>query len=150
MNFKYFLLLAAPILLADVSPSISLPTQTAPRSIAASNASDTYRNCQQSAAAVVTIYSGREIGSGSIISADGVVITNHHVVQESVRSGGRKQIYVKLASGDRYTGQILGTDTRNDLALVKLAAQKSFPTVPFAGLQPQAGQGVCAIGSPYG
>lgn len=153
MKFKYLLLFASSVLLVDGLPSISAPVQ-----VVASNqtsslvaAADPYQTCKLKAAAVVTIYAGSEIGSGSIVSSDGMVITNHHVVKQIVSSGGSKPIYVKLADGDRFTGRLVKTDTKNDLALVKLNAQQSFPTVSLANLDSvQPGQPVCAIGSPFG
>lgn len=153
MSLKYLLPFATSILLVDASPLFSLPTQTIAQLTAneSVSSSDSYRNCQRTAPAVVTIYAGREIGSGSIVSSDGLVVTNHHVVQEVARSGGRRQLFVRMASGERYTGKLLGTDTRNDLALVKINVQGQFPIVRLAGTDSvRTGQRVCAIGSPYG
>lgn len=153
MKFKCLLLFASSVLLVDGLPSISAPVQVVTPNrtsllVAAANPDQT---CKLKAAAVVTIYAGSEIGSGSIISPDGMVITNHHVVKQIVSSRGSKPIYVKLADGDRFTGKLVKTDTKNDLALVKLNAQQSFPTVPLANLDSvQPGQPVCAIGSPFG
>ncbi|HEY9617139.1 MAG TPA: trypsin-like peptidase domain-containing protein [Microcoleaceae cyanobacterium] len=98
--------------------------------------------------AVVTIYVGREIGSGSIVSADGLVITNTHVVRRAVRRN--EAVTVKLATGDEYSGQVIATDRSNDLALIRVVAN-SLPQVRLANTeQLQIGQTVYAIGSPFG
>jgi serine protease Do len=153
MKFKCLLLLAGSFLFIDWSPAISVPTpvgaQQNPQLLLA--AGDLSQVCNARKAAVVTVYAGSEIGSGSIVSADGLVITNNHVVKQLTRSGSKKPLYVKLASGDRYQGQLLRTDPQRDLALIKLNAQTSFPIIPLANAAETAsGQAVCAIGSPYG
>ena len=149
MNFKTFLLLPALVLLFDGVPYFGkpFPAIAAP---SLNSISATRENCVQAKAAVVTVYAGREIGSGSIVSPEGVVITNNHVVRDAVM-GQAKTISVKLADGNRYSGRLVSTDTKNDLALIKLSANRQFPTVPLASADRiQAGQRVCAIGSPYG
>jgi serine protease Do len=151
MNFKTLLLLPALVLLFDGVPSLTRPVPaTAQTSPELNSVSATRKNCVQAKAAVVTVYAGREIGSGSIVSPEGVVITNNHVVRDAVM-GQAKTIYVKLADGNRYSGRLVNIDAKHDLALIKLTADRSFPTVPLAQADGvQAGQRVCAIGSPYG
>lgn len=151
MKFTCLLLLAGSLLVIDNSTLSSAPVQAVPNRSTQSPAASPYAACDASRGAVVTIYAGSEIGSGSIVASQGLVITNNHVVKQVVRSNGAKPIYVKLASGDRYRGSLLKTDVRNDLALIQLEAQIAFPTVPLANPQTiQPGQPVCAIGSPYG
>lgn len=152
MKFKCLLLLAGSFLLIDWSPAISIPTQASaqqtPQRLLA--VGDLAQVCNARKAAVVTVYAGSEIGSGSIVSADGLVITNNHVVKQLARNS-KKPLFVKLASGDRYQGQLVRTDPQRDLALIKLNAQTSFPTIPLANASETAsGQAVCAIGSPFG
>jgi serine protease Do len=96
---------------------------------------------------VVTVYAGEEIGSGSIVSPDGLVITNNHVA----RGSGSGRVEVQMSTGQTYDGQIIGIDRRNDLALIKLQADRSLPAIRLAtstGIQ--IGAPVYAIGSPYG
>ncbi|XHX78257.1 MAG: S1C family serine protease [Stenomitos frigidus ULC029] len=96
--------------------------------------------------AVVTLYAGLEFGSGSIISPDGLVLTNEHVVRDT--DGG--QIRARGWSGTLFIGQVLATDPINDLALVQLNTKESLPVIRLAkpdGIE--AGQAVCAIGSPF-
>lgn len=102
---------------------------------------------QQASPAVVTLGSRQGgSGSGTIISPEGLVLTNDHVVRGS---GG--QVSVFTASGEQYLAQVIATDPTNDLALVRINSSGRFPTVPLAspaGIQ--VGQKVYAIGSPFG
>ncbi len=103
--------------------------------------------CKSAGAAVVTVYAGREIGSASIVSADGLVLTNDHVVSRL----GKRSLYIETLEGIRYDGQVIATDRRNDLALVQIETQVVLPIVPLASDQvAEVGQSVCAIGSPLG
>lgn len=154
MKVKYLLLLAFSVWLVGITTSLAAPLRaldrltTATRLSGAAEASTaTYQNCQTQSAAVVTVYAGNETGSGSIVSPDGLVITSNHVIQG--RSG--QPIVAATANGMQYQGRVIKIDTRNDLALLQLEAQTSFPTVPLASANAiQIGQPVCAIGSPYG
>ncbi|UBF24861.1 S1C family serine protease [Kovacikia minuta CCNUW1] len=104
-------------------------------------------DCKSAGPAVVTIRAGRSFGSGSIVSSDGLVITNNHVVRPAMGAS----IGVRTISGGRYQGQVIGVDQVNDLALIKLNTQDRLPAIPIANSQSlQLGQKVCAIGSPYG
>jgi len=97
--------------------------------------------------AVVTVYAGEEIGSGSIVSPDGLVITNNHVARGAV--SGR--VEVQTAKGQTYRGQVIGSDRRNDLALIQLQTHLSLPVIRLANAtEIQIGAPVYAIGSPYG
>jgi serine protease Do len=83
-------------------------------------------------------------GSGFIISADGYLLTNHHVVD------GADEITVRLKNRSEYTAKLVGSDPQSDVALLKIEA-KDLPTVVLGnsdGLKP--GQWVLAIGSPLG
>jgi len=142
MKFKYLLLFAASALLLKPAPIESFPAKVAyeTRTVATSS-TQVY---QQANPAVVTVFAGREIGSGSIVSADGLVITNNHVIR------GNTQVFVRMADGQRIAGQVIATDGRADLALIQLNGGSSFPTIAFASQAPRGGQAVFAIGSPYG
>jgi len=110
-----------------------------------------FDNCKRVSPAVVTIYAGTEIGSGSILTQDGVVITNHHVLEDVIRSKGKKTIYVNLPNGGHYTAKLLSQDKPNDLALIRLNTASKLPTVPLAdSVAVKANDPVCAIGSPLG
>lgn len=97
--------------------------------------------------AVVLISTGRSSGSGSIVSPEGLVLTNEHVVRGA--RGGR--VSVSTNTGDRYIGQVIATDRQNDLALVRLETTDRLPTVRLSDSEGiQVGQRVFAIGSPFG
>ncbi len=86
----------------------------------------------------------RSLGSGFIISPDGYILTNAHVVD------GADSIVVKLTDRRQFKGKLIGEDKRTDVALVKINA-KNLPTVKIgnpATLKP--GQWVVAIGAPFG
>lgn len=97
--------------------------------------------------AVVTIRAGRGSGSGSIVSAEGLVLTNDHVV----RNAPSGQVVVNTAGGKRYTGQVIARNRSNDLALVQLSTRDRLPTIRLGNSNEIAvGQRVFAIGSPFG
>jgi serine protease Do len=83
-------------------------------------------------------------GSGFIIRADGVIMTNAHVVN------GATEVTVRLTDRREYTAKVVGVDTRSDIAMLKIAA-KDLPTVRIGdsrGLK--VGEWVLAIGAPFG
>jgi len=105
---------------------------------------DVYRTASP---AVVTISTGRGSGSGTIVSPEGLVLTNDHVIR-SARGG---VVSVSTTTGKRYTGQVIATDRANDLALVRLNTSDRFPSVKLSNpASIQVGQRVFAIGSPFG
>jgi serine protease Do len=84
------------------------------------------------------------IGSGFIVSPDGYVLTNAHVVADA------SEVTVKLTDRREFVAKVIGVDKRSDVALIKIAAT-GLPTVRFGDssrLRP--GQWVVAIGSPFG
>ena len=84
------------------------------------------------------------LGSGFIVSADGYIITNHHVVD------GADEIIVNLNDRRELSASIIGTDKRSDLALLKIDAQ-NLPVVTFGSSEfLEVGEWVIAIGSPFG
>ena len=86
----------------------------------------------------------QSLGSGVIISADGYVITNHHVV-----SGNVRDIRVVLADKRELHGQIVGRDPMTDIAVIRIAA-RGLPVVPWGDSSKlKVGQWVLAIGSPF-
>ena len=88
--------------------------------------------------------SGRCMGSGIIVSENGYVITNSHVVQ------GSDHVRVTLATGKKVVGEVLGNDPTVDVAVVKLPLG-DIPAAPLGNSdQLEVGQGVIAIGNPLG
>ncbi len=87
---------------------------------------------------------GFSLGSGFIISGDGYVLTNHHVVE------GAEEIKVKLSDRREFKAKIVGSDPQSDVAVLKIAANDLpyLRTGDSKALKP--GQWVVAIGSPFG
>ena len=84
------------------------------------------------------------LGSGFIISSDGYVLTNNHVIDQM------NTITVILNDQREYTAKLIGSDERSDLALLKIDA-KNLPTLTLAKDEKlKVGQWVVAIGSPFG
>ena len=85
------------------------------------------------------------LGSGFIYSEDGFVVTNFHVIEKA------NDILVVLENGDRYPAQVVGTDSRTDLALLKISAQINLNKVKIGNSDKlRIGEGVIAIGNPLG
>jgi serine protease Do len=84
------------------------------------------------------------LGSGVIISPDGYIVTNNHVVQGAI------DIHVTMSNRDVYTAKLIGTDPLNDLAVIKIDAQ-NLPSVSWGdSAQLRPGELVLAFGNPYG
>ena len=82
-------------------------------------------------------------GSGVIISSDGYIVTNNHVVSEA------DELLVKLNDNREFKGRIIGTDDQTDLALVKIEG-KDFPTLPIGNSDDlKLGEWVLAVGNPF-
>jgi serine protease Do len=85
------------------------------------------------------------IGSGFIISADGYVVTNHHVID------GADEIVVTLTDGTEYEAEIKGSDPKTDLALLKLKDVSGLPFLAWGDDElSRVGDWVLAIGNPFG
>jgi len=85
------------------------------------------------------------IGSGFIISADGYVVTNHHVIDKA------DEIIVTLTNGVEYEAEIKGSDPKTDVALLKLKDAKDLPFVEWGDDEKsRVGDWVLAIGNPFG
>jgi S1-C subfamily serine protease len=85
-------------------------------------------------------------GSGSIIDAQGYVLTNKHVVKDAYK------VYVGLADGSRYEAKVVGIDPENDLAVIKFAPPKGqkLTVIPYGdSSRLRVGQKVLAIGNPF-
>ena len=84
-------------------------------------------------------------GSGFIISKDGLILTNNHVV------GDADIITVRLKDGREFKAELVGTDPKSDVALVRIKADEDFPTVPLGDSENlELGEWVIAIGNPFG
>lgn len=86
----------------------------------------------------------RSLGSGFIVSDDGYILTNNHVVEDA------DEIVVRLVDRREFDAEVVGTDKRSDLALLKVNA-KDLPVLKMAGDNSlKVGEWVLAIGSPFG
>lgn len=84
-------------------------------------------------------------GSGSIIDSRGFVLTNYHVVENAYK------VFITLADGSQFEGEVVGKDAENDLAVLKFnPGNKDLITIPFGTSQDlRVGQKVLAIGNPF-
>ncbi|MFJ8083330.1 S1C family serine protease [Streptomyces sp. NPDC096205] len=88
---------------------------------------------------------GSSTGSGVIITSDGEIVTNNHVVS------GASQIKVRTSDGKEYGAEVVGTDSAKDLALIKLSGASGLKTATLGDSDGvQVGDQVVAIGSPEG
>lgn len=83
-------------------------------------------------------------GSGFFISSDGYAVTNSHVVNDS------NSVEVQTDDDKTYKARVVGTDTKTDVALLKIDGRNDFPYVTFAEGAPQIGDWVVVVGNPYG
>jgi serine protease Do len=90
-------------------------------------------------------YQVTSLGSGVVVSPEGYVLTNNHVVERGVR------FRVALVDGRELTAKVVGTDPSSDLAVLKLDAQERMPFVPPGRSDDLLiGETVIAIGNPFG
>jgi serine protease Do len=87
----------------------------------------------------------RSLGSGFVISKDGYIATNNHVISEA------DEIKVNLQDGEAYDAEIIGRDSETDLALLKIEADRVLPVLDFGDSDSlRVGEWVVAIGNPFG
>ena len=87
----------------------------------------------------------RTAGSGFIISDDGYIVTNNHVVEEA------ETIKITLSNDEVYSAEVIGLDPRMDLALLKINPEIDLPYVSFGDSEnSKVGEWVVAIGNPFG
>lgn len=87
----------------------------------------------------------RSLGSGFVIDAQGVILTNAHVIE------GAKKITVRLSDKREYEADVVGKDPHIDIALIKIAPSESLPTLKLGNSDAlEVGEWVMAVGSPFG
>jgi len=87
----------------------------------------------------------RSVGSGFVMSREGYILTNNHVVEDA------DQIKVKLTNGKEYDGKIIGRDPKTDLALIKIKASSDLQPLNLGNSDDlKVGSWVVAVGSPFG
>ena len=83
-------------------------------------------------------------GSGVIISSDGYIVTNNHVIE------GASELEITLNNRKKYKATLIGTDKKNDIALLKIEARDPLPYIPFSDSDTiKIGEWVLAVGNPY-
>jgi serine protease Do len=87
---------------------------------------------------------GGALGSGFVISSDGYVVTNNHVVDKA------DEVKISFQNGDKFDATVIGTDPKTDLALLKIKSDKTFPHVEFSKTEAKVGDYVMAVGNPFG
>ncbi len=86
----------------------------------------------------------QSLGSGVIVSPDGYIVTNNHVIEQA------EEIRVTLYDGRTFMAKVVGVDTKTDLALIRIKA-KNLPTIPWGDSRKlSVGEFVLAIGNPFG
>ena len=84
------------------------------------------------------------LGSGVILSKDGYIVTNYHVVR------GATKIIVKTIDGKKYKAKLIGSDPKTDLAVIKIDAKNLHPITIADSSKVEVGDMVLAIGNPFG
>ena len=86
----------------------------------------------------------KDIGSGFFVSADGLVVTNEHVVRDA------DEIVVVTDDGGEFEAELIGTDERTDIALLKIDQPNEVTYAKFSDDLPEVGEWVVAVGNPFG
>jgi serine protease Do len=88
---------------------------------------------------------GSALGSGFVISADGFIVTNNHVIESA------DEIMIEFFSGEELPAEVIGTDPNTDIALLKVESDDPLPFVPFGDSNAaRVGDWVMAMGNPLG
>jgi serine protease Do len=89
-------------------------------------------------------YKQRGLGTGFVIDNEGYILTNNHVVEQA------EELIVRLADGEDYKAEIIGRDSKTDLALIKIEPKSSLTPLPMGDSDKlRAGDWVIAIGNPF-
>jgi len=87
----------------------------------------------------------RSLGSGFVLDDEGYIITNHHVVEDATK------VVVRLHTDDEYVAEVVGTDAKTDIAVIKIEKSKDLVPLPLGDSeQLKVGEWVLAIGNPFG
>lgn len=106
-----------------------------------------YERCSVSAVSIYVTYGSRSngyaIGSGFVLTEDGYIATNHHVVEDG------EEFTVIFYDGEEYSAELIGSDSIRDLAVLKIKAKNLTPMPIGESSSLRIGQSVVAIGTPY-
>ncbi|MEO6092110.1 MAG: Do family serine endopeptidase [Novosphingobium sp.] len=93
----------------------------------------------------------QSLGSGFVVSADGYVVTNNHVITADGKGSQVESITVTMPDGTEFPAKLVGRDVASDLAVLKINAGKALPFVRFGDSRTaRVGDWVIAIGNPFG
>ncbi|MGN0536672.1 MAG: S1C family serine protease [Acutalibacteraceae bacterium] len=143
---------SAPDVSADINgPQIS--TQSTPETETKTPAITAYQSASPSVVGITSYQAGSDVtitqdgqGSGIVLTENGYIATNSHVVNDSKNTG----VMVTLSDGNQYLGTIIGVDTKTDIAVIKIDA-KDLTAATFADSNHLIiGQAAYAIGNPGG
>jgi len=117
------------------------------------NANRAYEKAAPSIVCITSYEAGKDyilnkngVGSGIIITSDGYIATNSHVVDDDKKTG----VMISLTNGEQYLGTIIGIDKKTDLAVIKIDADNLTPAVFADSNSLYVGQDAYAIGNPGG
>ena len=105
-----------------------------------------YDKCSVSCVSIICTYnktSGYSLGSGFVLSADGYIATNHHVIEDA------DHITVQFYDGREYEATLIGSDSATDLAVLRIEAKNLVPAELGDSSKVSVGEPVVAIGTPY-
>ncbi len=133
-------------------PSVTIGSQSSPPVSVAPSAQDLQQNVEnvihsvQPSVVEITSVSGSQegIGSGEILTKDGYIVTNDHVVQ------GFNSFTVTLSDGTNHPAQVVGQDAQDDLAVLKISASNLQPIAFGDSAKVQVGEFSIAVGNPLG
>jgi serine protease Do len=93
----------------------------------------------------------QSLGSGFLVSADGYIVTNNHVINPPGANARLESVTVTLADGASYEATVVGNDEQSDIAVLKINRAEAFPFVRFGDSgNARVGDWVIAIGNPFG
>jgi len=115
------------------------------RQIAPNGFADIVENLLPTAVNISTTQEFSNNGTGFIISAEGHIATNNHVIEDA------NDITITLSDGTKYKAKVIGADKKSDLAVIKINAGKSLPFAKFGdSSKARIGDWIIIIGNPYG
>lgn len=123
----------------------SVTAPTAPKAAAIANFADIVEDLLPIAVNISTTQEFSNNGTGFVISSDGFIATNNHVIEDAT------EINVTLSDGSKYKAKLIGADKKSDLAVIKINATKALPFAKFGdAAKSRIGDWTIVIGNPYG
>jgi S1-C subfamily serine protease len=139
----FLVLVAAVAFVAGVLANTRPAAQ--PESLAPAGSLSAVAISEKVGSAVVSVRADQEIGSGMIFDANGLILTNAHVVS------GTHTITITLKDGRHFAGTVIGSDTAFDIAVIGIDAGSNLPTVALGTASTlKVGEPLVVIGNPYG